>query len=328
MPMLRYYLTTGGGAEATGGSKVGQSGGMAALRGAGETQINKDKSVMKKKIADTKKKLEEVRKMRASLRQTQKKMGLPVIALVGYTNAGKSSLMNRLAGSNEVVTKDRLFETLDPTRRVVTLPGDRDVLLADTVGFLQRLPEQLVAGFRATLEELCDATIVLHVIDVSSRTVAQQLATVHQTLRDLEDFDEATPQLLVFNKVDKLEDGIPEELKQSLVFPWPGVVGHVQISALTGFGLNALAEAIEDSIVNHPDFGNTVKLLIPYTEGSWYSKIRGPPAMAKIIHEETIADGWLLEVSATESHARQLERFRAPQAMLEQGAAEVAAADG
>jgi GTP-binding protein HflX len=283
---------------------------------------------MKKKIAATKKRLEEVRKNRAALRQNQMQMGLPLVSLVGYTNAGKSSLLNRLAGSNEVITKDRLFETLDPTRRVVTLPGDRDVLLADTVGFVQRLPEQLVAGFKATLEELCEATIILHVIDVSSNTVAQQIGTVHQTMRDLEGFDENTPQLLVFNKVDKLEDGIPEELKQSLIFPWPGVVGHVQISALTGFGLRALADAIEDTIVNHPDFGKTTKLLIPYTEGSWYSKIRGPPAMAKINHEEATADGWLLEVVATESAVRQLERFRAPPAMLEQGSAEIAATDG
>jgi len=282
------------------------------MGGAGESQLNTDKSILRKKIAATKKKLNEVRQQRGAWRSKQKDMGLPVISLVGYTNAGKSSLLNRLAGSNEVVTKDRLFETLDPTRRMVQLVGGREVLITDTVGFVQRLPQQLVEGFRATLEEICDATVVLHVVDVSSQTVAEQIGTVHRTLRELEGFNLETPQLLVFNKVDKLKDGMPEELQQSLFFPWPGVVGHCQISALTGLGLKALSEAVEDTLVKYTEFGNYMTLLVPYTEASWRSKIYGPPAMVKINSEQATDDGWLLDVTANASSARILERFKAP----------------
>lgn len=310
LPRLRYYLTEGAGLEARGGSGGGRGAGGAALKGKGETQLSQDKSMLTRQMAGVRKKLEEVRKQRHLYRDAQGKLGMPVVSLVGYTNAGKSSLMNRLCGSGEVTAKDRLFETLDTTHRRVKLSTGREVMLVDTVGFVQRLPEQLVAGFRATLEELEDATVVLHVVDISSSTAAQQVGTVMQTLQRLKNFDPETPQLLVFNKIDKLEAGMSPELEQTLDFPWPGVVGHCQISALTGAGFSALSEAIEATLVEHTRFGaERLRLLIPYTESSLYAKVRGPPPMAKIDHEEHTAEGYLIDVTADVDSARQLRKF-------------------
>jgi len=314
LPRLRYYLTEGAGLEARGGSASGRSGSAgAALRGKGETQLSQDKSMLVRQMAAVRKKIEEVRKHRSLLRKQQEERGMPVISLVGYTNAGKSSLLNRLCGTAEVTAKDRLFETLDPTRRRVKLDSGREAMVVDTVGFVQRLPQQLVAGFRATLEEIAEATIVLHVVDISSSTAAQQVSTVMQTLKALRDFDIKTPQLLVFNKIDKLEGGMSDELEQSLQFPWPGVVGHCQISALTGAGLVALAEAIESTLVEHTRFGAAkLRLLVPYTKSSEYARIRGPPPLAKIYHEEHTADGYLIDVVASTDAARRLRCFEVP----------------
>jgi GTP-binding protein HflX len=269
--------------------------------------------MLRKQMSATRKRIDEVRKHRHMMRENQHELGLPIVSLVGYTNAGKSSLLNRFCGSDEVTAKNRLFETLDPTRRRAKLLSGREVLVVDTVGFVQRLPEQLVAGFRATLEELSEADLVLHVVDVSSPTAAEQVGTVQATLARLRTFNKETPQLLVFNKVDRLEGGIAEELEQSLMFPWPGVVGHCQVSALTGIGLQALADAVEDTLLRHTGFGaERLRLLIPYTCSSDYAKMRGPPPMVKIDKEEHTADGYLVDVVASADAARQLRRFQVP----------------
>lgn len=316
LPRLRYYLTEGAGLEARGGSTAGSSmSGSAggALKGLGDTQLHDDKFMMVREMAEIKKKLQAVRKHRELVRHKTAELGLPVLALVGYTNAGKSSLLNRLCGSVEATAKDRAFETLDPTRRRVKLEGGREAFVVDTVGFLQRLPTELVAGFRATLEELTEATIVLHVVDVSSPTAAQQVGTVMRTLKEIKGFDPKTPQILVFNKVDKLEGGVPEELEQSLSFPWPGVVGHCQISALNGTGIAGLAQAIEETILEHTTFGaEKLRLLIPYTKSADYAKVRGPPPMARIEREEHTNDGYLIDVVASTDAARQLRKYEVP----------------
>lgn len=314
LPRLRYYLTTGGGMEARGGSVGAMGGGSGgALRGAGETQLSKDKSMFVRQMSQTRKALDEVRKNRRQLRQKAQNLGIPVVSLVGYTNTGKSSLLNRLCGTTEVVAKDQLFETLDPTRRRVKLDTGRECMLVDTVGFIQRLPSQLVAGFNATLEEVAEADVVLHVIDASSPTADLQIATVEATLKDLKEYDNTTPQLLVLNKVDKLEgreDGLPTELQQSVDFAWPGAVGVCQISALTGEGISGLAQAIEATLLEHTSWGAArMKLLIPYNESSDYAKLRGPPPMAKINSEEFLAEGYLLEVVASVDAARQLKKY-------------------
>jgi len=218
--------------------------------------------------------------------------------------------MNRLCGSNEVTAQDRLFETLDPTRRRVTFESGRDAMLIDTVGFIQRLPSQLVAGFTATLEEVAEADCVLHIVDISSDTSDAQVTTVEKTLESLAEYDMNTPQLLVLNKCDKLEEGVAEELDQSLQFPWPGVVGHVMVSARTGEGMDALSAAIEDMLVNHTKFGaKRFRVLVPYEEAEVYTTLKGPPAVVKIVREDYADEGYLLEIVASEEWFRRLEEF-------------------
>jgi len=311
LPRLRYYLTTGGGLEARGGSAGAGGGSSSALKGKGETQLARDRTMLKQQMSAVRKKIEEIRTHREDLRGRSTAGGLPVVSLVGYTNAGKSTLLNKLCGTEQVTAVDRLFETLDPTRRRVKLEGGREVLMVDTVGFIHRLPEQLVAGFTATLEELTEATVVLHVVDMSSSTASQQISTVMQTLGRLRGYDTKTPQVLVLNKCDKVEGGeVSEALQKCTEFEWPGLVTTCKISALNDIGLNDLSEAIEKALVECTSFGaEKLKLLIPYTQSSDYAKLRGPPPMAKVDHEEHTAEGYLVDITASEEAARQLRKF-------------------
>jgi len=176
--------------------------------------------------------LEQVRRHRALLRRPRRKVPFPILALVGYTNAGKSSLMNALTHAG-VVVQDQLFATLDPTLRRLTLPGDRVALLSDTVGFIRKLPHQLVAAFQATLEEIQEATVLLHVVDVSHPHAEQQQAAVASVLGELGLADR--PSILVYNKVDRL--GRPP-------FAWRPGSGRVAVSARTGAGLDELRQEI------------------------------------------------------------------------------------
>lgn len=184
--------------------------GAIGTRGPGETQIETDRRLVRSRILKLKRDLEEVRKQRALYRRNRERQGVPVVALVGYTNAGKSTLMNALARA-DVLAEDRLFATLDPVTRRLRLPTDETVLLTDTVGFIQKLPTDLVAAFRATLEELQDADLLLHVVDISHPSVFEQTQTVEATLGDLGVL--AKPTLVVLNKCDRLldADGRPVE---------------------------------------------------------------------------------------------------------------------
>lgn len=304
MPRLRFYLTEGAGLESKGGS----AGGGPGMKGMGQTQIVQDKYMLRKQIKRVKDKLAEVRKHRDNMREEQTSRGIPIVSLVGYTNAGKSSLMNRIRGEAVVKAKDRLFETLDTTHKMVKLSTGREVLLVDTVGFVQRLPTELVDGFRATLEELSDADVVVHVVDISASTAAQQIGNVMGTLKQIKGYDIETPQILAFNKCDKLEGGLSPELEQTLEFPWPGVKCHCQISALTGMGMPALADAIEDTLQKYTKYGSSkMKILIPYTEGKLYGKIRNRWVMVN--KEEHTADGYLLDITADPSAAVQLKKW-------------------
>ncbi len=218
--------------------------GAIGTRGPGETQIETDRRLIRSRISKIKKDLESVRTQRALYRRNRVRNGLPVVALVGYTNAGKSTLMNALARA-DVLAENKLFATLDPVTRRLHLPTGEVVLLTDTVGFIQKLPTDLVASLRATLEELEEADLLLHVVDISHANAFEQTETVEKTLADLG--VQAKPTLLVLNKADQLrdEDGRPaadyEAAKSTLAaaagIPPPNVV---LVSALKRWGLDLL----------------------------------------------------------------------------------------
>ena len=176
-------------------------GGGIGTRGPGETQLETDRRLIRQKIHHLKEQTEEIRKHRSLYRQQRQKSGIPVVALVGYTNAGKSTLLNALCHA-DVLTEDKLFATLDPTTRRLTLPDRKAVLLTDTVGFIRKLPPEIVSAFRATLEELEEASLLLHLIDLSSPDAPEQCQTVEAILGELELSDK--PQITVLNKIDLL----------------------------------------------------------------------------------------------------------------------------
>ena len=185
--------------------------GAIGSRGPGETQLETDRRLIRNQIKRLKKDLDRVRTHRQQHRNKRDRAGIPLIALVGYTNAGKSTLMNALTNAN-VRARDRLFETLDPTTRRWRLSEQQTVLLSDTVGFIQKLPTQLVAAFRATLEELEEADVLIHVVDGTSPDVLEQIESVEGTLRDLG--VDQRPTLTVMNKIDALEDPLEEVLDE------------------------------------------------------------------------------------------------------------------
>jgi GTP-binding protein HflX len=187
--------------------------GRIGTRGPGETQIETDRRLVRDRVTRLRRQIDEVRKQRSMHRRRRARQGVPVVALVGYTNAGKSTLLRALSGA-DVFTEDLLFATLDPVTRRIRLPSGEQALMTDTVGFIQKLPTQLVAAFRATLEELTDADLLLHVVDITHPNADEQFETVEATLRELGLGDK--PRLIAFNKVDivaRRESDQPPDLK-------------------------------------------------------------------------------------------------------------------
>lgn len=222
-------------------------GGGIGTRGPGETQLESDRRLIQRKIQRLKEELESVRKHRALYRHRRSVHGIPVVAIVGYTNAGKSTLLNALSDAN-VLVEDKLFATLDPTTRRLTLPNKKQILISDTVGFIQKLPPTVVAAFRATLEELSEADLLLHIIDISSETAAQQCHTVENILKDLGLAHK--PTLIAFNKIDllarEIELGNDETAQKYIDQLGTRVKAAAFISASKGWGLNRMLELIAE----------------------------------------------------------------------------------
>ncbi len=263
-----------GGAGARGGVGVG-------LRGPGETQLEVDRREIRRKIAKLQSDLERVRSHREQHRMQRKKTGIAVIALVGYTNAGKSTLLNQLSGAN-VYVADQLFATLDPTTRRVTLPSGRDVLFTDTVGFIQKLPTTLIAAFRATLEEISEADLILHVVDASHKNVQQHIEAVEDTLAEID--IPPIPRVLVWNKIDKLSSPLQSHTLDA------SYLAEVQLSAQTRFGVDELLLVI-DSLMSKWFIPTT--LLIPYDRGDLVDKLY---RMGSVLQQSHTLEGVVLQV--------------------------------
>ena len=242
LPRLRRQWTH---LERQAGSGGGTSaGGAVGLRGPGETQLELDRRAIDQRIALLKQQLGAVHRHRELYRKRRRQSGVPIAALVGYTNAGKSTLLNALAGAN-VLAEDRLFATLDPTTRQIELPGGKPLLLTDTVGFIQKLPTQLIAAFRATLEEINEADVLLHVLDITHANAQEQEQVVEATLRELGVRDR--PIITVLNKVDQIEGvhaGNVADMAAELGLP----ADFVAVSARFGWGLEQLRERIEQTL--------------------------------------------------------------------------------
>jgi GTP-binding protein HflX len=237
------------------GGRAGGSTGGVGVRGPGETQLETDRRVIGRRISRLKQELEKVREHRGRHRARRRRAGVPVIAIVGYTNAGKSTLLNGLADA-DVLVEDKLFATLDPTTRRVALPGGGVALFTDTVGFIQKLPTQLVAAFRATLEEVTEADLLLHVMDITHPQVMRQAEAVLETLEEIGAVDK--PLISALNKTDRLP--IPDDVLRFI----PRFPNSVAISALTGVGLPALLGRIEEVIEAQMVW---LDVLIPYELG-------------------------------------------------------------
>lgn len=236
-------------------SRIATSGGSGsgALRGPGETQLEMDRRWVRRQISQVKKALETVEKRRQV--QRQNRLEKIKVSLVGYTNAGKSTLFNTLTGEN-VLAEDKLFATLDSTTRRVSLPENQNILLSDTVGFIKKLPHQLVAAFKATLEEVTEADLLLHVVDISHPEAEAQVAAVDTVLQELDASD--IPMVMAFNKIDQLEK---EDQLHILKSRFPEAIS---ISAQRGDGIETLTETLAQRFASH---GAMLNLSIPYTDG-------------------------------------------------------------
>ena len=254
-----------------GGGRAGSTGGV-GLRGPGETQLEVDKRAIRKRISHLKKELEKVSAHRQRYRAQRKRSRIPTVALVGYTNAGKSTLLNRLAKS-EVYVADQLFATLDPTTRKVELPGGYQALLTDTVGFIQKLPTTLIEAFHATLEEIVEADLLLHVVDISHPNALDQFNAVQETLDELG--ARHIPVVTALNKTDRLRN--PESAKDAV----SRFSKAVTISALAGTGMKDLLRLIQEELY---ETYAPILVRLPYQQGALISLFHEAGQIERIEH--------------------------------------------
>ena len=275
------------------GVEMSQLGGGIGTRGPGETQLETDRRKIYRRKRQIKQQVEEVRRVRAQQRQRRESVPLPTVALVGYTNAGKSTLFNALTDAG-VLSSSKMFATLDPTIRAITLPSKRKVLLSDTVGFIRNLPTTLVTAFRATLEEVQRAALLLHVSDVTSHTAQEQQRQVESVLKELEVKD--TPQIRVMNKVDLLPEAQRKSLESSN--------STVYISAASKVNLDQLREAIDARM--EIDALRRLRVRVPQSEGKLLAQIEARAHVLKRAYRDSAVQ---MEVDAPESLARVLDRY-------------------
>ncbi len=295
-----------------------QTGGI-GTRGPGETQLEVDRRRVQERIARLERELEAVRKTRAVQRQGRKRHQWPVAAVVGYTNAGKSTLLNLLTGA-DVVATDRLFATLDPTTRSLVLPNKQRVLLTDTVGFLRKLPHTLIESFKATLEEVSEADLLIHIVDLSHPRVDEQMEAVDNVIKELDAFGKQT--LIVFNKIDNLENGaggsratwtgkpervdepggesINRELSETYVKRFPG---SVAISARTGEGVDKLVQALQEALSS---WRLRSRFRIPSNESAVIAEIHRAGHVLELKYE---GDDALIVAHVPPDLAQKLERY-------------------
>ncbi len=274
--------------QRTGGAKGG------FLKGAGERQIEIDRQTLKKKISDIQKNIDEIKKHRLELRKKRKKTNVPTFAIVGYTNAGKSTLMNALTNAN-VLVEDKLFATLDTTTRRYFLPNRQQVLLIDTVGFIRKLPHSLIAAFKSTLEEAMSADILLHLIDVKSPYSKENTEAAKEVLKELN--AENKPTITCLNKIDELED---KSIINYFKINYPKTV---EISALKRKGFEELLEAMTSEISNLRKF---IKLQIPQ---SYYKLVSEVIKKGRIISSEYIDNDIVIEAEIPSILESKLKQF-------------------
>jgi GTP-binding protein HflX len=275
------------------GIQMSQLGGGIGTRGPGETQLETDRRKIYRRIRHVQKQLDNVRRTRAQQRQRRESVPVATVGLVGYTNAGKSTLFNALTEAG-VLASSKMFATLDPTIRPVVLPSKRKMLLSDTVGFIRNLPHTLVSAFRATLEEVQRASLILHVSDASSLTRGEQDAQVELVLGELE--ADKKPRLRVMNKIDLLPAAQRDALQDD--------GNTIHVSALTGMGLGTLLERIDQRLVEDPL--SRVHLKVPQSEGKVLSALEA----GSRIFSRHYRDGAVeLEAEAPESVLRRVRQY-------------------
>lgn len=288
LAQLKYRLSRLAGM----GASMSRLGGGIGTRGPGEKKLETDRRYIKERIAELNREAQDIRTHRELLRTQRRKKGAPVVSLVGYTNAGKSTIINALTDAG-VLAEDKLFATLDTTTRKVELPGGTEIMLTDTVGFIQKLPHHLIQAFRATLEELKYADILLHVVDASNPNRQEHMQVVYQTLRDLGCQD--TPVITVFNKMDcDVELPLPPDTTAR---------DTVQVSAAKGEGLEEMLLRVEKLLQS---FRKSMTALVPYTEGGLIGWVHG---RCEMIREEHTAEGVLMEVYVDEESANRLKKY-------------------
>lgn len=270
------------------GHAMSRLGGGIGTRGPGESKLESDRRHIRRRIDKLRADLEQVRQVRAVQRRQRKKTELPMVAIVGYTNAGKSTLLNQLTNAG-IEANDRLFDTLDPTTRKKRISDTQEILLSDTVGFIRKLPHHLVSAFKATLEELAYADLLLHVVDVSDPDWQIQVETVEQVIAQLG--AQEIPRVMVYNKADKCEE-------------LPAVRDGVLFSAKTGEGTQALLEAIERALGRGK---HKMRLCIPYSDGAALDLLHREARVSEVDYNET---GTLLTVVVDDKLCGQMRKYQ------------------